>query len=213
MPPPPTATPIPTTTACTIEFSDVPVGSDFYTYIHCLACLGIVSGYEDGTFLPDNNVTRGQLAKIVSNSAGWDDTIAPSMQTFEDVPFGSTFWEYIERMAMRGVIGGYACGGSGEPCGTPALPYYRPGNPATRGQISKIVVISADLPIDTTGGPHFNDVPSGSTFYDWVETLFNADAITGYPDGSFRPNNNATRAQTAKIDSIVFFPDCAVSSR
>ena len=73
----------PSPTACTLQFTDVPPNSTFYPYIHCLACLGIVNGYPDGTFRPNANVTRGQLSKIVSNSAGFNDT--PTGQQFQDV--------------------------------------------------------------------------------------------------------------------------------
>ncbi len=100
----PTSTP----TVCPITFSDVPVGSTFYSFIRCLACRGIINGYPDGTFKPGNNVTRGQLSKIVSNSAGFSDT--QTTQMFQDVPVGSTFYQYIGRLASRGFINGYACG-------------------------------------------------------------------------------------------------------
>jgi hypothetical protein len=85
-----TATP----TVCLISFTDVPPDSPFYSYIECLACrdiIDIISGYQDGTFRPGNNVTRGQAAKIVANSAGYDETIPPTQQTFSDVAPGSTF--------------------------------------------------------------------------------------------------------------------------
>ena len=62
----PTATPEATATACTLSFSDVPPDNAFYTYIRCLVCRGIISGYDDGTFRPGNDITRGQIAKIVS---------------------------------------------------------------------------------------------------------------------------------------------------
>ena len=67
--------PSPTPTPCPVQFNDVPVGSTFYDYIRCLACRGIVSGYPCGGpgepcpgayFRPGNNVTRGQVSKIVS---------------------------------------------------------------------------------------------------------------------------------------------------
>jgi hypothetical protein len=113
-------------------------------YIHCIYCLGIVDGYSDGTFHPNANVTRGQLSKIVSNSAGFSDT--PSGQQFEDVPPtgpGSTFYIYIYRLVHRGIINGYPCGGPGEPCIPPGnLPYFRPNNDATRAQASKIDVLT-----------------------------------------------------------------------
>ncbi len=131
----PTATP----TACTLTFSDVPVGSTFYPFIRCLACKGIINGYPDGTFKPGNNVTRGQLSKIVSNSAGFSDN--QTTQMFQDVPVGSTFYQYIGRLASRGFINGYPC--SAPPAGQCVppnnLPYFLPNANSTRGQISKIV--------------------------------------------------------------------------
>lgn len=181
-------------------------------------------GCETGApcFRPGNNVTRGQLAKIVSNSAGFAEP--PGAQQFEDVPPGSTFFVYIWRLADRGYISGYPCGGTGEPC-VPAgnLPYFRPYGNATRGQISKIVSNAAGFS-DPPGGQLFEDVQQGSTFYDYVQRLANRGVMSGYPCGAanepcnpplnrpyFRPSNNATRGQTAKIVANTFFPDCTAT--
>jgi hypothetical protein len=213
------ATPLPTSTICPITFTDVPVGSTFYEFIRCLACRGIINGYPDGTFKPNNLVTRGQLSKIVSNSAGFNDP--QSTQMFEDVPVGSTFFDFIGRLASRGYIAGYPCGSAGEPCVPPAnRPYFRPNNNATRGQISKIVSNAAGF-IEPVSGQTFEDVPPGSTFYDFIERLASRGVMSGYPCGGagepcvppgnlpyFRPNNNATRGQTSKIVSNTFFPGC-----
>ncbi|MGA7730454.1 MAG: S-layer homology domain-containing protein, partial [Chloroflexia bacterium] len=71
-------------------------------------------------------------------AAGYSDT--PGPQQFEDVLPGSTFYDWIWRLADRGIMSGYPCGGPGEPCNPPDnRPYFRPGNNATRGQASKIV--------------------------------------------------------------------------
>jgi hypothetical protein len=198
----------------------VPVGSTFYTFVRCLACLGIINGYGDGTFRPNNQVTRGQLSKIVSNSAGFGEPAGA--QQFQDVAPGSTFYDYIWRLADRGYISGYPCGTiPSEPCIPPDnLPYFRTNNNATRGQISKIVSNAAGF-----SEPHseqtFEDVPPGSTFYDFIERLASRGVMSGYPCGSpgepcippdnrpyFRPNANATRGQTSKIVANTFFPGC-----
>jgi hypothetical protein len=214
-----TGTPTPSPTVCPITFTDVPVGSTFYEFIRCLACTGIINGYPDGTFKPNNNVTRGQLSKIVSNSAGFSD---PATQMFEDVAPGSTFFDFIGRLAVRGYISGYACGSTGEPCMPPGnLPYFRPNSNATRGQISKIVSNAAGF-TEPVSGQTFEDVSPGSTFYDFIERLASRGVMSGYPCGSvptepcvppdnrpyFRPSNNATRGQTSKIVANTFFPDC-----
>jgi hypothetical protein len=80
-------------------------------------------------------VTRGQLAKIDANAAGYNETPGPTTQSFKDVPAANPFYVYIERLSLHGVINGYQCGGAGEPC--PGF-YYRPFANITRGQVSKV---------------------------------------------------------------------------
>ena len=219
-----TITAIPTVGACELHFSDVEPGSTFFDQIMCLSCMGFTNGYSDGSFRPNYQITRGQLAKVVSNTAGITQPQTPTNQSFEDVPVGSTFYMYIERMAASGIIGGYACGGEGEPCGPTNRPYFRPAANATRGQISKIVSNAAGL-TDTPTEQSFEDVPSSHTFYVWIERLAMHDMMSGYacggagePCGStsrpyYRPAMNATRGQTSKIVANGFYPDCGATAR
>jgi hypothetical protein len=218
-----TSTPVPTCPACSVQFIDVLPGSTFYDYVRCLACRGVFSGYNDGTFRPNNGLTRGQLAKIVSNAAGYDE--AHSEQTFEDVTTDSTFYIFVQRLYSRGIIAGYPCGGVGEPCGSNNLPYFRPGANVTRGQASKIVASADSLPAPPSGQQTFEDVAESSTFWQWIESLASTGAIAGYPCGGvgepciapdnrpyFRPGANVTRGQASKIVSNTFFPNCTVQA-
>jgi hypothetical protein len=222
----PTETPVP---VCTISFEDVPVGSTFYPFIQCLACQGIINGYpcggpgepcnpaNDPYFRPGNNVTRGQFAKIASNSAGFNEP--PGAQQYADVAVGSTFFDFIWRLSDRGYINGYPCGGPGEPCGSDNLPYFRPNANVTRGQLSKIDANAAGFD-ETPGAQQYEDVVPGSTFYDFIWRLSDRGIINGYPCGGngepcgpnnlpyFRPGANATRGQASKIVSNTFFPTC-----
>jgi hypothetical protein len=195
-----------TPTVCDISFNDVLPGSTFYPYVHCLACLGIVQGYPDGTFRPNDNVTRGQASKILAESVGYNDPIPPSQQTFNDVPPGSTFWLYIERVVLHGAINGYPCGGQGEPC--PGR-YFRPLGTLTRGQASKIVSITAGYgDVIPPNQQTFSDVPPDSTFWVYVERVALHGVVNGYGDGTFRPQNPATRGQLAKVATLAFLPSC-----
>jgi hypothetical protein len=212
----------PTATACAVEFTDVPSSNTFYAQIRCLVCRGIMGGYSDGTFRPNNDITRGQLSKIVANSAGFSEPV--SGQAFEDVEPDNTFYVYVERMAGRGIIGGYNCGGAGEPCGAGNKPYFRPNANATRGQISKIVSESAGYN-DPQAGQTFEDVAVGSTFHLWIERLASRGIMGGYACGGtgetcgtgnkpyFRPNNKATRGQTSKIVANTFYANCQTPAR
>jgi hypothetical protein len=163
-------------------------------------------------------VTRGQLSKIVANAAGFNDN--QTVQMFQDVLVGSTFFQYIGRLASREYISGYACGGAGEPCGPGNLPYFRPNNNATRGQISKIVSNAAGFN-DPPSGQQFEDVAVGGTYYTYTYRLASRNIMSGYACGGpgepcvppdnlpyFRPNKNATRGQTAKIVANTFLPNC-----
>jgi hypothetical protein len=213
-----------TSTACTITFTDVDENNVFYSFIRCLACRGIIGGYDDGTFRPFNDITRGQIAKIVSNAAGFDED--PGPQIYEDVPVGSPFYQWINRLSMRGHIGGYPCGlVEGEPCTEPDnLPYFRPSNSATRGQLAKIVSNAAGL-TKTPTGQFYTDVPEGHPFYIWIMRLTNEGVMSGYDCGGdtepcddqqrpyFRPYNNVTRGQASKIVANTFFPGCETPSR
>ncbi|MEO6458313.1 MAG: S-layer homology domain-containing protein [Chloroflexia bacterium] len=206
-------------TLCTSSFSDVPPGSTFYTFIRCLSCKGIISGYNDGTFRPNAEVTRGQLAKIVSNAAGFSDD--PGAQIFEDVPSSNPFYQWINRLTRRGIMSGYTCGGLGEPCVPPTdRPYFRWGANATRGQTSKIVANAANFN-EPPSGQTFEDVPPSHSFYEWIQRLASRNIMQGYPCGSlgepcvppenrhyFRPFNNVTRGQSAKIVANAFYPGC-----
>jgi hypothetical protein len=131
------------------QYEDVVPGSTFYDFIWRLSNRGYINGYPCGGagepcgpsnlpyFRPNANVTRGQIAKIDSNAAGYNEI--PGAQQYEDVVPGSTFYDFIWRLSDRGLVNGYPCGGVGEPCGPGNLPYFRPSANATRGQASKIV--------------------------------------------------------------------------
>ncbi len=214
--------PVPTEVPCNISYSDVPSTNTFYQNIMCLSCLGMIRGYPDGTFRPEALITRGQLSKIVANTAGFSEP--HSEQTFADVAAGSTFHSYIERLASRLIISGYACGGPDEPCDAANRPYFRSSANATRGQISKIVASAANMG-DPIGPQMFEDVPSTYTFYLWVQRLAQHNVMGGYSCGGpgepcdaanrpyFRPAANATRGQVAKITGNSFYPDCRIAIR
>ncbi|HEX9990875.1 MAG TPA: S-layer homology domain-containing protein [Chloroflexia bacterium] len=226
----------PTVTTCPLAFADMPPTGSFYSYVRCLACRGIASGYACGGdgepcddlntpyFRPNANVTRGQIAKIVSNSAGYAED--PNPQIYEDVDPSNAFYQWINRLSRRGHMGGYPCGAvSGEPCNPPDnRPYFRPSNNATRGQLVKIVSNAAGLG-DTGAAQIFADVAPGNDFYTWVQRLASRSMVGGYPCGGggepcdgqvrpyFRPYNDVTRGQASKIIANSFFPNCQVPSR
>jgi hypothetical protein len=115
------------------RFSDVAANNEFASYIETAYANGLVSGYADGTYRPTNNVTRGQLAKIVVQAAklNLDNPTTPS---FSDVSVGSTFYRYIETAHSHGLLSGYLDG------------TFRAGLEANRGQVCKVTMNAAFPP-------------------------------------------------------------------
>src|SRR5205814_6910533 len=148
----PTATATPT--PCAITFTDVLPTDYFYPGVRWLYCRGAISGYADNTFRPYNNTTRSQMVKIIVLAYGMT-IYTPPTPTFRDEPPSDTFYQYVETAAHNNIVSGYNCGGPGEPC--PGL-YFRTYNLITRGQLSKIVVISAGWALLNPPGGTFNDV-------------------------------------------------------
>ncbi len=204
------------------RFTDVCPDDFFYEPVQELSQANIISGYGNTPpcdnrrhvpcFKPFSNITRGQVAKVISLAAGFGEPV--SGQSFEDVPPTNTFYAFIERMASRGIIGGYACGASEhEPCIPPQnRPYFRSGADVTRGQLSKMGAQAFGFN-EPVSGQTFQDVPPSNVFYTYVSRMAVRGVIGGYPCGSnaqepciapenrpyFRPNNQITRGQTSKI--------------
>jgi len=107
--------------------------------------------------------------------------------SFADEPASDPYYNDIMALAARNVASGYSDG------------TFHPMSNITRGQLAKIIIGAFNLQLDTTGGPHFSDVPEGSTFYRYIETAFNRHIVTGYADGTFRPEEDVTRGQLAKM--------------
>src|SRR5207247_8050464 len=68
-----------------------------------------------------------------------------------------------------------------------------------RAQVAKMVVLGFGLRIDTSGGPHFTDVPQGTEFYGYIETAAKLGIVTGFDNRLFKPWDNVKRAQLTKM--------------
>ncbi|HEY0069207.1 MAG TPA: S-layer homology domain-containing protein, partial [Chloroflexia bacterium] len=180
-----TSTPGVTATVCTINFPDNQPGDTFYEYIQCLACRHIVTGFPDGLFHAERNITRGQISKMVSNSAGFFED--PGPQIYDDVPPGSPYYDYINRLTNRHIMSGYPCPErpSGDGCSPDNPVIFLPNANATRGQLAKIVSNAAGFD-EAVSGQFYEDVPptgEGSQFYEWIMRLTNRGVMSGYPCG------------------------------
>lgn len=168
-----------------ITFTDVP--SDFWAMgaIDSLANLQIFAGFPDGTFRPNDDITRAEFAKVAVLAAGLS-LIEPATPSFNDVPKEHWAYKYIETAKAAGIVQGYGDG------------TYRPNNKITRAEIARIIYVAAGFAADTSGS-QFPDVPNTHWAFTEIMTCKNKGIVSGYPDNMFRPNNNATRAEAATM--------------
>lgn len=110
-------------------YRDVGVAHIFYRYIETATARGIVSGYKDDTFRPDDDVSRAQVAKMIVRSRNWPMRVV-SPVALCDVPVDHWARDYVQVAIERGVFTGY-----GDGC-------FRPDEPATRAQLAKVIVLS-----------------------------------------------------------------------
>ena len=144
-----------------------------------------IIGTPEGLSLPTANVTRAEVATIFFRLMT-DDARAKfdSLDNnFSDVAKGKWYNRAISTLANAGII-------KGDPAGT-----YRPGDPITRAEMAAIIARFGDF---KEGGKTFNDI-SGHWAQKYIELAASNGWINGNPDGTFKPNNNITRAETVAM--------------
>lgn len=179
----------------TYIFIDVPDTYWAYEDIKNFIDRGIISGYGDGTFAPDNGVTREQFCKMLALTFNAPLT-TPATPSFSDV--GPDDWSYPYVEACKDFLTAYA-----SPFGGP--PAFHPTEYATREDIAVALVRMMGLSADDVKNPNyakskFRDSSSITpALLPYVSLACELGLIGGYPDKTFRPTKTITRAETVVL--------------
>lgn len=171
------------------SFKDVPNSHRFFDDIDFLSDADIITGFPDGTFKPDQAVTRAQAAILIGKTFELDGTKRKT--SFSDVNTTNTASGYIESAAKKGIISGF-------PDGT-----FRPGQTVTRGQLA--IILAKAFGLTETADVDFTDVSKTAAAYPYIQQIVAADITYGYEDGTFKPNNAVIRGQFAALLSRALF--------
>jgi peptide/nickel transport system substrate-binding protein len=154
---------------------------------------GFIAGYPDGSFKPDNPVTRAEFLKILTSVLGMVP-IYGAESPFNDVSFEDWYFGYVMAAVNAGIASGY-------PDGT-----FKPNAPITREESSKIVARAKG--IDETKvdvGSALVSITDASLISDWAKPFVAAvvanELMKGDPSGAFRPKDQINRAEAATIAS------------
>lgn len=162
-----------------VSFSDVSKSNGFYDEINYLVEKGIIQGFQDGTFKPNNYVTRAQAAIMIGRALGLDGT--QKNTKFPDVSKESVASGYIQSAVNSGIIQGYSDG------------TFKPNQSVTRGQMA--IFLSRAFNLQKTSNVTFSDVSSSMVAYPYIGRLIAAGITNGYTDGTYRPNKAVTRGE------------------
>jgi hypothetical protein len=176
------------TTAEVTTFSDVPQTNDNYVAISYLSGEGIVKGYSDGTFKPDQLVNRAEALKIILEGTKAEIPATITETGFTDVNVADWFSEYVVAGKTLGIIGG-------NPDGT-----YAPGRDVARSEFVKILLNANGFkPEKWQGKQIYNDVPIDSWFTPYMNYAGQAGLLTADANSNLNPSKQLTRAEVAEI--------------
>ncbi len=145
--------------------------------------LGIMNGYEDGTFKLTGTITRAEFTKLLV-TLRYGNYQTYTEEIFEDVPSSAWYYNYVCTAYAEKILEEQ----EGEK--------FRPSDLITREEMVVMIVKSLEL---SGGRASFGDVNSGNEHYKEICAAVNSGIITGYEDGTFKPDNTATRGETAAM--------------
>jgi hypothetical protein len=151
---------------------------------------GKISGYSDGSYKPDNNITRAEFVKLVNGTIDFNKkaTIA-----YKDVTTADWFYNYVGIAQEIGYISGYSKDSFG------------PNDYITREEAASILARIQYLNGNVAAADKFSDKTNVSSWaVESVGAASDAGFITGYNDGTFRPSNKLTRAEAlTMLDNVL----------
>ena len=178
--------------AATTRFSDI---TDNYTAtaVETLRLMGVLDGYGDGTFRPNDNISRQQFAVMLYRYLGLDGTQYESVTLpfADNASIGDYALTAVKALYTEGIINGST--------GSDGRLYFNPGGSLTRAQAAAMIgrtqekgYAIVDLTFSDTAS-----IPAYATYS--LQTMAAQGVISGYADGTFQPGANITRGQMAKI--------------
>lgn len=155
-----------------VSFDDVDDMTEYADSIMWMADNGVINGYSDGTFGPDNCVNRVEMLKMLFEVLSVDEN-GYQAELFSDTPEGVWYTNYVKAAKSRGTINGY-------PDGT-----FKPGQCVNRAEAVKMALLEFNggvMPVytgDNTWSPigEYEDVSADDWYYEYLNYALDADVL------------------------------------
>lgn len=160
-----------------------------------LAGMGVISGYEDGSFRPDNEISRAEVTAILVRALKLPAGSEQDLLKFKDrasIPDWAR--GVVAAAAKEGLVRGYP-----QPDGTVT---FEPDRPVSRAEMAALVVRILEKKVGSVAPAELKFVDAGS-IPQWARSSVGAAVakgiVVGYPDNTFRPQKRVTRAEAAAM--------------
>jgi len=142
---------------------------------------GIISGYDDGTFQPENTVNRAEAMKMILETIGEEaDEVADS--SFDDVDAEEWYAGYVERAQKLGFVDGYSDG------------TFRPGQIVNKVELLKMLLEAFEVDLNAvTVGDLFDDTPTDAWYAEYLQYAKDVGIVEADEDGLFNPADGMNR--------------------
>lgn len=169
------------------NFPDVAGGSRFSGAVTYLYEKGIISGYPDGTFKPDQTINRAEALKIVMLASG-DEAGTTISTPFPDVKSGDWFYDYVQVALTRNIVEGYEDG------------TFKPGNNINIAESMKIVFLAFGADVGSPpGADPYPDVDQLAWYSAYAQYARDRQLIWPQDDGKLHAGRDIMRGEFADL--------------
>ncbi|MFC3800841.1 S-layer homology domain-containing protein [Cohnella sp. GCM10012308] len=175
-------------------YSDLAVSHWSYPYVQMLSGIGVIQGTGDGLVSPDKKVTRAEFTTMIARALGLQ---ASGSAAFADVKAGAWYGSAVAAAVENGIVMGNADG------------RFNPNADISRQEMAVMIQRALDyrkVAVPQDGGASFGDQADLAAWArEAAQALSKLGLMEGDANGSFKPLNPASRAETAKVISMLLF--------
>ena len=147
--------------------------------------ISYVRGFPDGSFRPGNSITRAEISMILFRLLDSQAKYQPQANRFGDIQANSWYAQAVNYLASRNIVTGFPDGN------------FHPNAPITRAELT--AMMSRFFEMQGNGSSRFSDVANAHWAIAYINNAHNRGWITGFDDGTFRPNNATSRAEAVTL--------------
>lgn len=174
------------------SFKDLPSSHKSYAAAEFLKASGVLQGYDDGTFRPNNKVSRAEAVKILVSTAMTSDKLPTGKPPFGDIPDGAWYAPYVSAGLQLGVIDG-----------PPKATAFNGANSVRKAEFLKmLLLVSKTDPLsygDVKSAMSSDVTDSNAWYYPYMRYALASSMLNITPQGTLGPGDELTRADVAQL--------------